>query len=282
MSGEGLLGDDEEREPFGPLAEIGVGPGQEGQNVRPAREGAPSLGSVDLPTLDAVDGGAVRAAFGSGHIAADIRFGHRDADHGLSRGELGQPVALLFLGAAAHERLGENLGSGDEGTCRCQRGPGQFLGCEDHGEIPHFDAAVFLGHRQAEEAELGHVRDELLGDEFIAAVDMLGVGHDLVGGEIADLLADLLVHFVQRVIVEASAGNDEASDLAAKGFAVGPSQEGSDFRREGGFHPWVADPEFLGGFRETAEQAGDELPHGSHRGHFQCGRAATLGAKGLG
>ena len=77
-------------------------------------------------------------------------------------------------------------------------------------------------------------------------MDVLGVGDDLVGRKFADLLADLLVHFVEGEIVDAPGRKDVGPNLAAEGFAVGPAQEPANFGGKGGFHRRVAQAEVIG------------------------------------
>ena len=63
---------------------------------------------------------------------------------------------------------------------------------DDHrvgGQVePH--AAVLLGDRHPEEAELFHFLDDLL-REGVLVVEVLGVGDDLLVGELADHLGDV-------------------------------------------------------------------------------------------
>ena len=58
--------------------------------------------------------------------------------------------------------------------------PGQFLGRDHHGQVlglaPGGEAAVGLGDREAEAAELAQARDDLLGDVGVRPVHVLGVG----------------------------------------------------------------------------------------------------------
>ena len=69
----------------------------------------------------------------------------------------------------------------------------QLLGGDHHAQVVGLaaggEAAVLLGHREAEAAELGEPGDDLFGDVGIGAVDVLGDGPDLVGGEAAERVA---------------------------------------------------------------------------------------------
>ena len=65
---------------------------------------------------------------------------------------------------------------------------------DDHrvGRQVEAQAAVLLGDRDAEEAELLHLLDDRLG-ELVLVVVVLGVGEDLLVGELADHLGDRLL-----------------------------------------------------------------------------------------
>ena len=83
------------------------------------------------------------------------------ADHDLAGRDPRQPLLLLRLGAAREQRLGEDLGPRDQAARRRERRARQLLGGEDHREVAHAVAAVLLGDRQAEVAELAHLGDEV-------------------------------------------------------------------------------------------------------------------------
>ena len=164
VPGERVLGDDEEREPLGALAGIGVGAGEQRQDVGAPGKSAPRLGAVDDPARHAVDGCSLGSALGTGDVAADTGLGDRNADHDFARGELGEPLIFLLVGTASEQRFRENFRTGDQGAGGSQGGPGEFLGGEDHRQIAHFDAPVLLGNRKPEETEFRHFGDERLGD----------------------------------------------------------------------------------------------------------------------
>ncbi len=74
---------------------------------------------------------------------------------------------LLLLGAALHDGAGEDLGAGDQRAARAERAPRELLGGDAHREVVGVaagrEAAVLLGHREAEAADLGHAVDDLSG-----------------------------------------------------------------------------------------------------------------------
>ena len=56
------------------------------------------------------------------------------------------------------QRLGEDLGPRDQRARGGERRARELLGGEDHREVAHLGAAVLLRDREAEVAELGHLR----------------------------------------------------------------------------------------------------------------------------
>ena len=132
---------------------------------------------------------AHRAGLQRREIGAGIRLGeHRRRQH-FAGCDLRQPLALLVFGAAAENKLGRDLGAGAE-TADADIAARQFLGDDAHRFLAEPHAAVILGDGEAEHAELGHLRDDIQRDVFVAQVPFLRVRHDLAVGELAHLLAD--------------------------------------------------------------------------------------------
>ncbi len=171
---------------------VGIGAGQQHEHVGPGGEGAPRLDAVDHPP--ALDRRGRR--HDAGDVGAEVGLGHGDRGQDLGRGQLGQPLLLLLLGAAVDEGPGQDLGPGDERAADAERAPAQLLGGDDHAHVVALaaggEAAVLLGDREPEAAELGQALDDLLGDVDVLAVHVLGVGADLVLGEAVERLAHQL------------------------------------------------------------------------------------------
>ena len=246
----GLRHDEQAEAPVG-FAPVGIGAGQQHQHVGPAGEGAPRLGARDQP---AALGGRCRH-HQVGHVAAVVGLGDGDSHHGLAGGDLGEPVLLLLLGAAALQRPGEDLGPGDERAARTQRCPGQLLGGDDHAQVVALGArgepAVLLGHRQAEATQLGQPADDVFGNVGVAPVDVLGGGSDLVLAEAAEGVRHEL-----EVVVE-MAGCVEAGQRGDIGWvAVGGDEVASAVEGAGRETPLGLSGEQPG--VELAEDVGDE------------------------
>ena len=166
-----------------------------------ARDLGPGVGdellrAVDHP-LAVLEPGAGPDVAG---VGAGLGLGEPEGAELAPRAEVGQQLALLLLGAEQVDRLRAERGV--RGHRDRDRGvdPGQLLDRERVGERVAAPAAVLLGERDPHQAELAHLRDQLVG-ERLRAVELLGDGRDLVAGEVADgvaqqplLVGELEVH----------------------------------------------------------------------------------------
>jgi hypothetical protein len=129
-------------------------------------------------------------------VRAGIGFGeHRRRQH-LARWRSGQPLGLLRLGPAAQDQLGGDLGSGAQ-AADADIAARQLLGDHAHRRLGQAKAAMFLGDRQAEHAQLGHLGDDLHRDQLVLEVPFMGMRRDPLVGEAAELVADHLQLFVK-------------------------------------------------------------------------------------
>ncbi len=199
---------------------VGIGAGQQHEDVGAGGERAPRLDPVDDVARRAVDpvcggGGDLQP----GDVTAVVGLGDGDGHHHLGRGQLGQPLLLLLLGAALHQRPGEDLGSCDQRAADAEAGPAQLLGGDDHAEVLAVAAlvvAAVLGrHRQPEGADLGEAADDVLRDVAVAAVDVLRLGGDDVVGEGAERVLHQL-----HVVVEVAGARRLGQRREVVGIAV--------------------------------------------------------------
>ena len=169
------------------------------------------MGDPGLVAVDLVDVAlAHRARLQRSQIGAGIRLGeHRRRQH-LAGRDLRQPFALLLFGAAAEDKLGGDLGAGAE-PADADIAARQLLGDDAHRFLAQPHAAVILGDGEAEHAELGHLRDDIERDVFVAQMPFLRVRHDLAVGEFAHFLADR----VERVVEPAGADGRVAAARAS-------------------------------------------------------------------
>ena len=222
------LGHDEQAETLVGLAAVRIGARQQHQHVGASGERAPRLHAVDDVAGRAVGSfGGSGGHLQSGHVAAVVGFGHRDRGHHLGGGQLGQPLGLLGLGSALHQSAREDLGTRDERTTDAQARATQFLGGHDHGHVLALaalgEAAVLDGHGQSEGTHLGQTTDDLLGDVFVVAMNVLGARRDDLLGE----RAEGVLHHLE-VVVEVT----RSLHIGQRGHELGVTVRGDE--RNGG------------------------------------------------
>ncbi len=128
----------------------------------------------------------VRAAagFGQGHGGADFAGGH-----------LRQVALLLLLGTEGADELGDDSvtahGAGQAHPAACQ-----LLGDLDVAGGGHGNLAIGLGDRQAEDAKLLHLLDQLL-RVCVGVFQLSGNWTDVTVDERAHGVDDRLLFFVQ-------------------------------------------------------------------------------------
>ena len=111
---------------------------------------------------------------------------------GAARAQVGQPALALLLGAEGEDRVGAQADARLERDGHRRVDPAELLdGDAERGEVGA-RAAVLLGERQAEQAQLAH-REHGVDGEGVLAVPGLGVRRDLALGEVADDLAERLL-----------------------------------------------------------------------------------------
>src|SRR5436189_176725 len=112
---------------------------------------------------------------------------------GCSNANACPAACLRRAGPAVHNAPGGDLGPGDERPAATERPPRQLLGGDDHAQVVVLsagrEAAVLLGNRQAEPADLGQAADDVLRDVGVRAVDVLRDRPHLLGGETVERLA---------------------------------------------------------------------------------------------
>ena len=113
----------------------------------------------------------------------------------VAGGDLRQPEALLLLGAAARDQLGGDLGAGAE-RADADIAARQFLGDDAHRLLAEPHAAVVLRDREAEHAEVRHLRDDVERDRCVGEMPAMRLRHHLAVGEFAHLLAHRHQRFV--------------------------------------------------------------------------------------
>jgi hypothetical protein len=189
-----------------------------------------------IQVLLAGDHPVVAVLLGAGLQRAEVGAGVGLGEHGgrqdLGAGDLRQPFVFLRLRAAAQDQLRGDLGAGAE-RADADIAARQLLGDDAHRRLAHAEAAILLGDGQAEHAELGHLRDQLGGNQLVLQVPLMGVGNDFLVGEAAELVADHVEFFVEPAFAEgrgALRGDHQLDKAAALGVARARDQRVDRFR----------------------------------------------------
>ena len=112
-------------------------------------------------------------------VGTSIGLGQTEGADPLARGELGQVLHLLLLGAMLHDGSDAQRGVGREDNARGGTHAGEFLNSHDihlHGTA---GTTVLLGHGDTHHAELTHLLDCLDG-ETLLLINLGGKGLYLV------------------------------------------------------------------------------------------------------
>ena len=179
-----LLG---EKEAHALVAGLGarVGLDQERQARAVDAVGDPGLGAVDDVGVVAL---AARRGADRLQVGAAVGLSQREAAAQLARGEAGQVVLALVVGAEALDGSGHDEVRVDEAAHR-HPGVGEPLDDLGVGGDRQAEAAVFLGDGGAEEAHLLHLLDDVLGVDVVV-LERGDVGADVALEEPLDSVED--------------------------------------------------------------------------------------------
>ena len=148
-------------------------------------------------------------------VGARVRLGQPERREPLARGELRQPLALLLLVAEQVDRHRPERRVRGDGDRDRRVDPRQLLDGDRVRDGVAAGAAVLLRDRQAHEAELGELRDELVGEARLA-VELLGDRRHARLGEVADGAPDELLLVGQLEVHESESAQlgDEPNAVA--------------------------------------------------------------------
>jgi hypothetical protein len=128
---------------------------------------------------------------------------HRRGQH-LAGRDARQPLRLLLRRAGQRDQLAGDL------RARAQRaggdpGPAQLLGHHAHRQLAQAQAAVLRRDAHAEGAQCGHLGHDLVGDQHVVQVPLVGPRRDALVGEAPELLAHHVQVGVDQRVVDAGA-----------------------------------------------------------------------------
>jgi hypothetical protein len=238
-----------------------VGAHEQRHQVGAHRVGDPGLVAEDLVDVALAGGPRLQG----GEVGAGVRLGEDRGRQHLAGGDPRQPGRLLLVGAAAEDELGGDLRAGAE-RADADIGARQLLGDDAHRFLAEAETAELLRDRQAEHAELGHLRDDLERDVAVREVPLVRVRDDLGFREAAHLAAHRLERLVEARVADgrgavALADRGDERRPVLRGVAAG--DEPLDRRGPGGGgslggKPQVGRPdELVLAHRQAAERLGE-------------------------
>ena len=125
------------------------------------------------------------------------------------------------------------------------------------------------------------MRDELLGDQRVGAVDVLGAGRDLLLGELAHGGAHLLGDLVERRLVGARASRRRAARSARNTDSLPARRSGgARLGGEGRVERLLAEAEVVDGVGQAVSQARGQVGHRGRADPLEVLVAAAFGAHG--
>ncbi len=137
-------------------------------------------------------------------------------------------MRLLRVRAAAEDQFGGDLGPGAERS-HADIATAQLLADHHHRRLGEAEPAEFFRDRQAEDAKLCQFLDDLHRDQLVPQVPAMRVGHHLVVGIAAELVADHL-----EVVVESGRAEGRAAMIVAHQHDQRGARLGRAARRDQG------------------------------------------------
>src|SRR5271165_4562120 len=198
--------------------------GEDGEQVGEVGVGDPHLFAVQHVVL------AVRGEHGAGaavqRVGAAGAFRQRVRADDFGGRESRQIFLLLSFGAE------EDDGQGADAAVRAHAhheaaGPGHVVGDDGRGNLVHVGAAVLGGHVGVGQAHPGRFLQQLARHRPVLVLHLLGIGQDLVGGELVRQFRNHLLIFVEvfgsEDVIQVVIFEQKTS---ARGFCLGSCRYG--------------------------------------------------------
>ena len=167
---------------------LALGDGGDDVGARHAGVGDEALAPVQHPAV--VDQPRPRA--GAARVRPGARLGQPVRPQHLAAGHGAQVALLLLIGAGQVDRVAAEAGVGRDDDPDAPAGAGQLLDGDGVGQGVEAGAAELLRVRDAQQAQLGRLADDLV-RELALALQLVGDRHDLALGEVAHRAPDLFV-----------------------------------------------------------------------------------------
>ena len=167
----------------------GIASGSVLTRVATTVECAPFVAHIFVPLMTYSPSSSTAPCLDRLHIGAAVRLAHREAAVEFTGRHARQEALALFVGAELlDQEADDEVGVDDAGDRH--PAPGDLLAHHRVGRVVETGAAVRLGHREAEEPELLHLRDDPLG-VGVVVLQVVRDRDDLPLDEIADHADDL-------------------------------------------------------------------------------------------
>ena len=190
-------------------AGVHVGLGVDDQSVR--------IRSIRDPHLGAIQDVTVAFPVGAQFHRDDVRTGpalaHGERAEMLAGDEFRQVPGLLVVIAPAPQLVDAEVRVGAVGKAHRSRSAGDFLHRHDMLEIAETRAAPFLFDRDAKQAELAHLRQQVA-RKPVRPVDLGGAGRNLVAGKVFHGFADHVRGFTEIEVQRGISVRNHAAYLA--------------------------------------------------------------------
>ena len=205
-----------------------IGAHQERHQIGAHRMRDPGLVAVNFIDIAL----AHRARLQRSEIGAGIGLGEHRGRQYFTRRQLRQPFRFLLGGAAAENEFGGDF------RARAERADAdiaarQFLGDHAHRLLAETHAAEIFRNGQAEDAEIGHLRDDFHRNVAVGAVPALRVADHFIVGEAAHFLADRFERLIQAAGADRGAVTGAHQGHQPRPPLGGVSSEDQAFDRRG-------------------------------------------------
>ena len=164
--------------------------------------GADGMRDPRLLTGDLVNVAVLhRARLQRGKVGARVRLGENRRRQHFAGRDLGKIFCFLLRRAVVQDELARDLRARAERTDADVAARQLFRG-NAHGFLAERHAAELFRQRQAENAELGELRDDLERNVFVLEMPLVGVRINFIEREAAHQILDLRVRLIETRIAE--------------------------------------------------------------------------------
>ena len=207
---------------------IGIGARQKRHDIAARGMGDPGLVAFDPVDIAVPHGPGPQGS----QVGTGVGLGEDGGGQDLARSDQGQPLGLLVFRAAQTDQFRRDLGAGAE-RAKADVAARELFRDHAHGELAEAQAAEFLRHGQAENAELRELIDHRERDQLILKMPLVGFLHVIVG-ELVELVPDHVEGLVAQgrvaVVAARTAFTDQDGKLLPDGCGMAAGDQCADGR----------------------------------------------------